>query len=168
MSERFYDLQFERLESGTIRLRQSAFDEDNVIDCHPEQVSFIARRLCGMKPETSHQVAELERRLSVLTDRLQDVVCDDYFRGDVLERCGDGLYMLARLDAVVDLALEFDGGRLEPEDSGDRKPVVPPANAAPMPTEQAQKRNSSENEALPNSPPLEAQPAGGEQLGLAV
>lgn len=60
MTNRFYDLTFERLASGTIRLKQSAFDEDSTIDVHPEQLMFIARRLCGMKPETTEKVAEFE------------------------------------------------------------------------------------------------------------
>lgn len=113
--ERFYDLSFSRQPDGSIRLMQSDCGEDYILDMHQEQLLYIARQLCGMKPETANQVADLERRIAVLVDKLQRVVCDDYFRKDLLNECGDGLEYVAKLDAVLDLALEFDGGRLEPE-----------------------------------------------------
>lgn len=155
MSNRFYVLTFETLNSRAIRLKQSAFDEDNVIDLHPEQVLFIARQLCGMKPEKANKVAELERRIAVLTDKLQSIVCNKAFRSDLMERCGDGFEYLAKLDAVLDLALEFDGGRLEPEykdsDADDDKPIYP----CPAVTQTKKTHPSAIAE-------------GGEQLGLAV
>lgn len=130
MAERFHDLSFERLPSGSIRLKQSAFDEDSTIDLHPEQLAFVARQLCGMKPEKAGQVADLERRIAVLTDKLQNLVCNKAFRSDLIERCGDGFEYLAKLDGLLDLAMEFDGGRLEPEceeeNAGDGKPIYPP------------------------------------------
>lgn len=155
MTNRFYDLTFEPLDSGAIRLKQSAFDEDSVIDLHPEQVLFVARRLCGMKPETANKVAELERRIAVLTDRLQSFGCNEMFRSELIKRCGDGFEYLAKLDAILDLALEFDGGRLDPEykqaSDDDEKPIYPPSAIA-----QAKKTQPS------------AITEGCEQLGLAV
>jgi len=131
MNNQFYDLTFDHLDSGAIRLKQSAFDEDNVIDLHPEQVLFVARSICGMKPETASKVAELERRIAVLTDKMQNFACNEAFRSDLIERCGDGFEYLAKLDAVLDLALEFDGGRLQPEykesAEEDEKPIYPPS-----------------------------------------
>lgn len=153
--ERLFDLSFSRQPDGSIRLVQSDCGEDYIIDMHPEQLLFIARRLCGMRPDTADTVAELERRIAVLTDKLQSFVCNGAFRSELIERCGDGFEWLARLDCLLDLALEFDGGRLEPEykesASGDDKPLHPPSAIAP-----AKKTQPS------------AIAEGGEQLGLAV
>jgi hypothetical protein len=88
--EKFYDTSFSSQADGSIRLIQSDCGEDYIIDLHPEQLLFIARRLCGMKPETAGKVAELERRLSVLTDKLQNIVCNKAFRSDLIEGIGEG------------------------------------------------------------------------------
>lgn len=137
MADRFYDLEFEMMKDGVICLTQQwGVDEPNVIHLHQEQVLFIARRLCGMKPETAGKVAELERRIAVLTDKLQNFVCNKAFRGDLIEGIGEGFEYLAKLDGLLDLALEMDGGRLEPEyndaelggcdrKSGAKSPVFP-------------------------------------------
>lgn len=110
---------------------QSDCGEDYIIDLHLEQLLFVARQLCGMKPETAGKVAELERRIAVLTDKLQNIVCNKAFRSDLIERRGDGYEYLAKLDCLLDLALEFDGGRLEPEykqaPEDDEKPIHPPS-----------------------------------------
>ena len=156
MNTRWHDLIIDRLEDGGIHLeQQSGCEEPNVIHLHPEQVLFVARRLCGMKPETAGKAAELERRIGVLADRLQDFVCNKAFRSDLIERCGHGFEYLAKLDSVLDLALEFDGGRLEPEykesDDDDKKPIYPCSAIT-----QAKKTQPSAT--------VEA----GEQLGLAV
>ena len=132
MNTRWHDLIIDRLKDGSIHLeQQSGCDEPNVIHLHPEQLLFIARQLCGMKPETAGKVAELERRIAVLTDRLQSFGCNEMFRSELIERCGHGFEYLAKLDAVLDLALEFDGGRLEPEykpaPDDDEKPIYPPS-----------------------------------------
>lgn len=132
---RWHDLKIDRLEDGGIRLEQSDCGEDCVIYLHPEQALFIARQVCGMKPETAERIGELERRIAVLTDKLQNVVCESRFRESVLNGCSDGLYYLAKIDAVLDLALEFDGGRLEPEYRDNEqqeghsasKPIYPPS-----------------------------------------
>jgi len=114
MINRFYDLTFIQQADNSIRLTQSEHGEDYVIDVHPQQVLFVARQLCGMKPETADKVADLERRIAVLTDKVQDFVCDQHMRSDLIKQCGDGFFYLAKLDALLDLALEFDGGRLTP------------------------------------------------------
>jgi len=115
MSNQFFNLNADRLADGRIRLKQEDSGEDSVIDAHPEQIKFIARQLCGMNSDAEYTVAELERRLAVLTDKIQNIVCDGGFRRCILNRCDDGSLWLARLDAALDLALELDGGRLEPE-----------------------------------------------------
>lgn len=117
MNTRWHDLIIDRLPDGGIHLEQQAgLDEPSVIHTHPEQILFIARQLCGMKYETAGKAAELERRIAVLTDKIQDFVCNKYMRSSLLEHCSEGAEHLARLDSLLDLALEFDGGRLEPEE----------------------------------------------------
>lgn len=128
--EKFFDLSFSRQPDRSVRLVQDdRMGEAAIIDLHLEQILFIARQLCGMKPETAHKVAELERRIAVLTDKLQNIVCNKAFRSDLIEGLGDGFEYLAKLDSIVDLALEFDGGRLEPElkeaHEDDDKPIYP-------------------------------------------
>lgn len=132
MNTRWHDLIIDRLDDGGIHLeQQSGVDDPNVIHLHPEQFLFVARRLCGMKPETAEKVAELERRIAVLTDKLQDIVCSSDFRNDLVRRVGDGFEYLAKLDGLLDLALEFDGGRLKPEyeesSAGESNPRHPSA-----------------------------------------
>lgn len=127
---KMYEVSFEKLEDGTIRLdQQCGVDEPSVIDLHPEQLRFIARRMAGFKPETAGKVEELERRIAVLTDKLQNVVCNKSFRSGLIEGIGEGFEYLAKLDGLLDLAMEFDGGRLEPEykesPSDDEKPIHP-------------------------------------------
>lgn len=155
MNARWHDLTFDRLKDGGIHLeQQSGCEEPSVIHLHPEQVLSIARHLCGMQPETAKQVQELERRIAVLTDKLQNIVCDGGFRSDVLERTSDGLWYLSKLDAALDLALEYDGGRLEPET---------PPDAQNPPTASA---NASSKAKAPEMPAIK--PSDDGQLGLAV
>jgi len=156
MNTRWHDLIINRLEDGCIHLeQQSGIDAPNVIHLHPEQILFVARSLCGMKPETAGKVAELERRIAVLTDKLQSFICNSAFRSDLIEGIGEGFEYLAKLDGLLDLAMEFDGGRLEPEykeaDADDDKPIYPPSAIT-----QAKKAQPS------------AIAEGGGQLGLAV
>ena len=62
-------------------------------------------------------------------DKLQNLVCNKAFRSDLIEGIGEGFEYLAKLDGLLDLAMEFDGGRLEPEykqaDDDDGKPIYP-------------------------------------------
>ena len=134
-NQRFYDLSFAQQNDGTVRLTQTDCGEDSIIDVHPEQLKFIARRLCGMDSATAEQVEDLERKLSVLTDRLERLVTDKWFRKNIVEECGDGIEMIAKLDGLLDLAVEMDGGRLlpfepppEPKKESKFKQSEPPAN----------------------------------------
>lgn len=109
--ERFYDLEFERMANDCICLTQACgVDEPNVILAHREQVLHIARQLCGMKPETAALAQELERKLYVLDEMLADVVLDDGVRTEIMERCGSGFEILARLDHLLEFSTEFTGG----------------------------------------------------------
>lgn len=68
-----------------------------------------------MPSATAEKIADLERRISVLTNKLQGIVCDEVMRSELIKRCGYDLQYLAQFDGLLDLALEFDGGRLEAE-----------------------------------------------------
>lgn len=114
MNNRFFDLAWNRQPDGAIRLTQTDCGDPYIVDAHPEQILFIARQLCGMKPDDANKVSELERRLSILTDRLEGLVTADWFRSQIIDRCGDGIEIVTKLDALLDLAIEFDGGRLLP------------------------------------------------------
>ena len=116
-SQRFHDLAFDLMDDGTVKLTQTDCGEDYVITAHPEQIVFIARRLCGMSITTAEQVQDLERKLSVIADRLEKIVDADWFRNNIIKECGDGIEIIAKLDGLVDLAIEYDGGRLLPSDA---------------------------------------------------
>lgn len=42
MAERFYDLSFEVLDDGTVRLEQQDCGESWIINAHPQQLIYIA------------------------------------------------------------------------------------------------------------------------------
>jgi len=151
MSERFHDLDFKLMPDGSVRLTQSDCGEDYVIVCHPEQVRYVARSLCGLKPDAAAQVADLERRISVLADRLESLVFAEWFRHSIVQSCDDGVEIMVRLDALLDLAIEFDGGRLE---AGEQEPTGNPNETQPKPT------------GFSDTPSSDASPSGGEQLAL--
>lgn len=157
---RWHDLYVTRLTDGGIHLEQSpGVEEPSVIHLHPEQLLSIARQLCGMKPEDAGRLAELERRIAILTDKLQSIVCNRLFRTDLLDAGQDGYAHLVQLDGLLDLALEFDGGRLTPEVNDDAmlEPGIASQLAAPCAAmDQAKKTQPS------------AIAEGGEKLGLAV
>lgn len=116
MTKRFFDLAWNRQPDGAIRLTQTDCGDQYIVDAHPEQVLFIARQLCGMKPDDANRVAELERRIAVLTDRFEELITADWLRNQIINRCGDGIEIITKLDALLDLAIEFDGGRLLPSE----------------------------------------------------
>jgi len=133
MNNRFYDVEYKKDAEGEISLtQQCGVDEPNVVLMRPEQLLFIARQLCGMKPETAGKVAELERRIAVMVDKLQNIVCDSAFRSDLIEDLSDGFAYLAKLDGLLDLAMEFDGGRLRPQYEDD-EPTVCASSASKTP-----------------------------------
>ena len=95
-NQHFHDLAFDLLEDGTVKLTQTDCGEDYIITAHPEQIAFIARRVCGMSIATAEQVEDLERKLSVLTDRLERLVTAGWFRKGIINECGDGIEMIAK------------------------------------------------------------------------
>lgn len=134
--EKMHEVSFELLEDGSISLEQQyGVDDPNVIYLHPEQLKFITRRMCGMDSATAACVEDLERKIAVLTDRLGKLVEASWFRSSIIDRCGDGVEIIARLDGVLDLAIEFDGGRLLPSDEAkeEAEPTPPkPSKFKPM------------------------------------
>lgn len=139
------DVEF--LDGDTIRLSgPTGPDGQDVIDLHPEQIKFIACRLCGFTDADASRISQLERRLSVLASKIETLACADWLRSTLLERSGDGELILAKLDSLADLAIEFDGGRLKPESLGDGKPIYPPPSSAARtepPTNSGASRNAT-------------------------
>ena len=78
-NQRFHDLAFDLMDDGTVKLTQTDCGEDYVITAHPEQIVFIARRLCGMSITTAEQVEDLERKLSVIADQVSPVFCVQFW-----------------------------------------------------------------------------------------
>jgi len=113
MSERIPDLQFEFMAGGSLRLEQSAgAGEMMTVLLHPCQIQLIAER-AGLIP---YRIPE--RRLAILRERICDLVEDEYFRSDIWKRLCYGSEYLQRLDAIADLAVEFDGGLMPDSNDG--------------------------------------------------
>jgi hypothetical protein len=110
MKEHFPDLAFEVQGNGLVALEQWQNQERVVIDVHPQQLAHIGRALFKGRNPATERIEELERRLAVLSEKIQDFVMDDFNRGEILDRSAYGSAMLAELDALRDLAWEFDGG----------------------------------------------------------
>ena len=161
---KFYDLDFKRLSDGSIRLTQDdRMGDASVIDLHPEQVLFIARQLCGMKPETAAVIKDLERKLAVLDTRIAAIVLDDMLRKEIVSRIGEGFEIIQRLDALYDLGVEFTVG-LEPD--------YEHPNLLPKSTPATTKAPATTNPSAPTPEPQKTQPSAivqaTEQLGLDV
>ena len=111
--EKMYDLSFSHQSDGAICLSQNDVAEESSVVLSPEQLRYIARRVAGLDESDSARVADLERKLGVLASRLELLVNDDDYRNAVVE-IDIGPELIARLDGVLDLALEFRGCRLLP------------------------------------------------------
>jgi hypothetical protein len=123
-SQRFYDLGFVRQQDGTVQLTQTECGESSIIYTHPEQLKFISRRLCGMDNATDDKIDDLERKLSILASDIDFIVHNQGVRSDIIAGgSGNEFVLLARLDALWDLAMEFDGGRLLPRESHEEEQV---------------------------------------------
>ena len=121
--EQMHEISFEHIEDGSIRLeQQSGVDEPNMIWLHPEQLKFITRRMCGMNETTTAEIADLERKLSILAGDLEFIVTEKNLRRQIID-CEDGVELITRLDALFDLSMEFDGCRLLPR--GAHEPQQP-------------------------------------------
>ena len=117
--EQMHEISFKKLKDGTICLEQQlGCEEPSVIHLHPEQLKFIARRMAGLNETTAAQVEDLERKLSILAGDIDFIVKDKSIRRDIIDSdCGSEFELLARLDALWDLAIEFDGSRLLPREA---------------------------------------------------
>jgi hypothetical protein len=125
---KFYDLHHALMPDGSVHLIQSDCGEDTTIAAHPEQLRYITQQVCGRMVTTRPDyAADLERRLSVLAERLQELVVAQWLRTQIVERCSDGVEILCRFDSLLDLAIEFDGRRLLPE-HGEQAHEAPTAN----------------------------------------
>ena len=91
MNNKFFDLTFDKLASGAIRLKQSAFDEDSVIDLHPAQLRHIAESFGLVTP--SYPADELTKRLALQLCTVLKELADECHRSHWLEMT------YARLDA---------------------------------------------------------------------
>ena len=164
--EQMHEISFEQISDGSIRLEQlSGHDERDVIILHPEQLRFIARRMAGMKPDTAALVEDLERKLSVITDRLEHLVTDNWFRKGIINECSDGIEMMAKLDGLVDLCVEMDGGRLLPSES---KPEPQKAIMGGSIDKLSPNMPDSKENAATSKQKGQACASDGIQLGLAV
>ena len=155
--EQMHEISFELIEDGSIRLeQQSGIDEPNIIWLHPEQLKYISRRTCGMDNATAASIEDLERKLSILTAGLERFVCDSGIRSEILDRCGNGLELITRLDWLLNLAWEYDGQRLTPDDlQPPDKPVYGGNVVSRDTTPQAKPTNATKRD-------------DGQQLGLDV
>ena len=153
--ETFPNLSFEVNEDGMILLEQWQNHELVRIDVHPQEFAHIGRALFGGKSPADKRSMELERRISVLREKIEVFVRDAYHREEIIERCGLGGMMLCQLDALLDLAYEFDGGIVS----------IPSAelNVA------RQSEQAPQADEAPQKPGTALVPvADGQQLGLAV
>lgn len=110
MKEKFPDLSFEIQQDGLILIEQMQNFEPVQIDIHPQQLAHIGRVVFNGKSSTGARVKDLERKISVLTDRIEDLVTDKFIRAELVERSAYGGEILATLDHLYELATEFNVG----------------------------------------------------------
>ncbi|HZW86427.1 MAG TPA: hypothetical protein VFF41_03095 [Gallionella sp.] len=107
MKQQFYDLKFEQLPEGAVRLEQRDNGDATVINAHPAQLIHIARSLVGAKvsPEVQ-RTKTLERRLRWLYDRFLE--CYKVLPPDELfERYANAQEFYTWLEASIDVAAEY-------------------------------------------------------------
>ena len=155
--EQMHEISFEQIEDGSIRLeQQSGHGERDVILLHPEQLKYITRRTSGTDSATAANIEDLERKLSILAAGLSTFVCDSSIRSEILDQCGNGMELITRLDWLLNLAWEYDGQRLTPDDlQPPDKPVYGGNVGSRDTTPQAMQTNAAKRD-------------DGQQLGLDV
>lgn len=107
MTEQFYDLKFDRLDDGTVRLTQrDTAGEEYLVDAHPVQIIHIARSLVGARvsPE-AERIKTLEWRIRWLQQRFEE--CNAALPYDFYDNCHDSLEFAAWLDASKVVAAEY-------------------------------------------------------------
>lgn len=125
MKEQFYDLSFEVLEDGTIRMEQGdTCGESVIVDAHPQQIIHIARTVSAARrtqPNASaERIATLERRLRWLRDRFEEAYAA--LPSDIYERCGGASEFDTWLQASIDVSTEY---------CADLMPVAPEVRESP-------------------------------------
>jgi hypothetical protein len=109
--EQFYDLSFEQLDDGTIRLEQKDYcGESYIIDLHPAQLRHIAERVGLLLPAPAVAWPRGFKQRMVRLQADVDYLAGDVWMGEICERLGDGLAfklgMIAVLDTINDLLLD--------------------------------------------------------------
>lgn len=109
--EQFYDLSFDQLDDGTIRLEQKDYSgESYVIDLHPCQLRQVAERagLLSSAPVVAWPRGFKQRLTRLQTD--VEYLADDIWLDEIYERLSNGLAyrigMTAVLDTINDLLLD--------------------------------------------------------------
>jgi hypothetical protein len=105
--EQFYDVSFEMLPAGSIRLEQcDSSGESCIIDLHPVQITHMARVLMGAEitPEAK-RITTLERRLRTLQARILE--CRAVLPVDFYDQGSEAFEFDAWLQASMDLATEL-------------------------------------------------------------
>lgn len=109
-TELMYDLAIEILHNGHIELTQVDDGYTDRVVLHPEQLALIAKLAGFPVAEVAATAAEnrrLRRRLEKLDERIRDFALADYYRSEILERCGQGMEIITVLDALVTISEEF-------------------------------------------------------------
>ena len=109
--EQFYDLSFDQLDDGTIRLGQKDYcGESYLIDLHPSQLRHIAERtgLLSPAPAVAWPRGFKQRLTRLQTDI--DYLADDVWMDEICKRMSGGLAykigMTGALDTINDLLLD--------------------------------------------------------------
>ena len=109
-TELMYDLAIDILHNGHIELTQWDNGNEDRVVLHPDQFALIAK-LAGFPVAGVAAIAaenrRLRRRLEKLDELIRDFVLADYYRSEILERCGQGMEIITVLDALVTIAEEF-------------------------------------------------------------
>ncbi len=113
MKQQFFDLSFEVLEDGTIRMEQIDYSGNTaILDAHPRQIIHIARTVSVARPKLPDAQAErittLERRLRWLRDRFKEAhvaLPSDFY--EVYAEGSEYFEFDAWLQASIDVATEY-------------------------------------------------------------
>jgi len=149
---RFFDLSFEQLPSGEIRLRQDSLDDASVIDLHPWQLRAVAEHFGLVHPAPPADT--LTKKLAEQLCRVYLAMCDDYRHlSHILEE------EYARLDVFIDLMPEdvFPGHLWDEREEYERAAAEARAN-----------RQAKGHDVAAPAKGDGAEAAHGEQLGLPV
>lgn len=139
--EQMFDLSFDRMTDGTIRLYQSDYaGESASIDMHPAQLRLIAERVGLLTPANVPAWPEgFQRRLERLRERLAYLAAPCWLN-EIIDRLDDGLAFEVGLtaalddleDLLIELPLETSGAPVRPESAPMVEPAASSESAAPL------------------------------------